>query len=78
MANTYTYPRREEIANAITHGIGAALSVLCAGAPNRIFKFERQCLACGELHHLRINDAPPVSELHARARFERRESQGFL
>ncbi|MGV2787313.1 hemolysin III family protein, partial [Clostridium perfringens] len=26
-ANTYTYPRREEIANAITHGIGAALSV---------------------------------------------------
>jgi hemolysin III len=27
MANTYTYPRREEIANAITHGIGAALSV---------------------------------------------------
>ncbi|MGG4341692.1 PAQR family membrane homeostasis protein TrhA [Paenibacillus lautus] len=27
MADTYTYPRREEIANAITHGIGAALSV---------------------------------------------------
>ncbi|MEC0202090.1 hemolysin III family protein [Paenibacillus lautus] len=27
MANTYTYPRREEIVNAITHGIGAALSV---------------------------------------------------
>ncbi|MBT2760992.1 hemolysin III family protein [Paenibacillus sp. ISL-20] len=27
MANTYTYPRKEEIANAITHGIGAALSV---------------------------------------------------
>lgn len=27
MANTYTYPRREEIANAVTHGIGAALSV---------------------------------------------------
>lgn len=27
MANTHTYPRREEIANAITHGIGAALSV---------------------------------------------------
>lgn len=27
MVNTYTYPRREEIANAITHGIGAALSV---------------------------------------------------
>lgn len=27
MANTHTYPRREEIANAITHGIGAVLSV---------------------------------------------------
>ena len=27
MANTYTYERREEIANAITHGIGAILSV---------------------------------------------------
>ncbi|MNI57435.1 hemolysin-III related [compost metagenome] len=27
MANTHTYPRREEIANAITHGIGALLSV---------------------------------------------------
>lgn len=27
MANTHTYPRKEEIANAITHGIGAALSV---------------------------------------------------
>lgn len=27
MANTYTYSRREEVANAITHGIGAVLSV---------------------------------------------------
>ncbi|WP_018883535.1 PAQR family membrane homeostasis protein TrhA [Paenibacillus massiliensis] len=27
MVNTYTYNRREELANAITHGIGAALSV---------------------------------------------------
>ncbi|MEK3734527.1 MULTISPECIES: PAQR family membrane homeostasis protein TrhA [Paenibacillus] len=27
MANTHIYPRKEEIANAITHGIGAALSV---------------------------------------------------
>ncbi|CAI6030739.1 hypothetical protein PAECIP112173_00626 [Paenibacillus sp. JJ-100] len=27
MANTYTYSRREEFANAVTHGIGAALSV---------------------------------------------------
>ncbi|GIO36282.1 hemolysin III family protein [Paenibacillus antibioticophila] len=27
MANTHTYPRREEVANAITHGIGALLSV---------------------------------------------------
>ncbi|MGG6311258.1 PAQR family membrane homeostasis protein TrhA [Paenibacillus macerans] len=27
MANTHTYDRREEIANAITHGIGALLSV---------------------------------------------------
>ncbi|PZD94692.1 hemolysin D [Paenibacillus sambharensis] len=27
MANTHTYTRKEEIANAITHGIGAALSV---------------------------------------------------
>ncbi|MUG43416.1 PAQR family membrane homeostasis protein TrhA [Paenibacillus woosongensis] len=27
MANTHTYPRREEIANAITHGIGSVLSV---------------------------------------------------
>lgn len=27
MANTYTYSRREEVANAITHGIGALLSV---------------------------------------------------
>lgn len=27
MANTHTYSRREEVANAITHGIGAALSV---------------------------------------------------
>ncbi|MEF2965259.1 hemolysin III family protein [Paenibacillus sp. M1] len=27
MANTHTYPRREEIANAITHGIGAMLSI---------------------------------------------------
>ncbi|WDH95922.1 hemolysin III family protein [Paenibacillus urinalis] len=27
MANTYTYTRREEVANAITHGIGALLSV---------------------------------------------------
>lgn len=27
MANTHTYTKREEIANAITHGIGAALSV---------------------------------------------------
>ncbi|WP_068619420.1 PAQR family membrane homeostasis protein TrhA [Paenibacillus tuaregi] len=26
MANTHTYPRREEIANAVTHGIGALLS----------------------------------------------------
>ncbi|MCL9663543.1 hemolysin III family protein [Paenibacillus hunanensis] len=26
MADTYTYTRREEVANAITHGIGAALS----------------------------------------------------
>lgn len=28
MADTHTYPRREEVANAITHGIGAALSVV--------------------------------------------------
>ncbi|MNU57833.1 hemolysin-III related [compost metagenome] len=28
MANTHTYPRKEEIANAITHGIGALLSVV--------------------------------------------------
>jgi len=27
MVNTYTYSRREEVANAITHGIGALLSV---------------------------------------------------
>lgn len=27
MANTHVYSRREEIANAITHGIGAALSI---------------------------------------------------
>ncbi|WP_042170812.1 PAQR family membrane homeostasis protein TrhA [Paenibacillus gorillae] len=27
MANTHTYTKREEIANAVTHGIGAALSV---------------------------------------------------
>lgn len=27
MANTHTYPRREEVANAVTHGIGALLSV---------------------------------------------------
>ncbi|MBP3962278.1 PAQR family membrane homeostasis protein TrhA [Paenibacillus lignilyticus] len=27
MANTYTYSRREEVANAITHGLGAVLSV---------------------------------------------------
>lgn len=27
MANTHTYPKREEIANAITHGIGALLSL---------------------------------------------------
>ncbi|MEK4510278.1 hemolysin III family protein [Paenibacillus anaericanus] len=27
MANTHTYPRREEVANAITHGIGAVLSL---------------------------------------------------
>ncbi|AIQ13382.1 PAQR family membrane homeostasis protein TrhA [Paenibacillus durus] len=27
MANTYTYSRKEEVANAITHGIGAILSV---------------------------------------------------
>ncbi|EFM10549.1 channel protein, hemolysin III family [Paenibacillus curdlanolyticus YK9] len=27
MANTHTYTRREEIANAVTHGFGAALSV---------------------------------------------------
>ncbi len=27
MANTHTYTRREEVANAITHGIGALLSV---------------------------------------------------
>ncbi|WP_334073013.1 MULTISPECIES: PAQR family membrane homeostasis protein TrhA [Paenibacillus] len=27
MANTHTYPRREEIANAITHGVGALLSL---------------------------------------------------
>ncbi|MFC4100154.1 PAQR family membrane homeostasis protein TrhA [Paenibacillus xanthanilyticus] len=27
MANTYTYSRREEVANAVTHGIGALLSV---------------------------------------------------
>lgn len=27
LANTYTYTRREEIANAITHGIGALLSL---------------------------------------------------
>ncbi|MCZ1267768.1 hemolysin III family protein [Paenibacillus taichungensis] len=27
MANTHTYSRREEVANAVTHGIGAALSV---------------------------------------------------
>lgn len=27
MANTHIYPRREEVANAITHGIGALLSI---------------------------------------------------
>ncbi|WJH37033.1 hemolysin III family protein [Paenibacillus sp. CC-CFT747] len=27
MANTHTYTRREEIANAVTHGIGALLSI---------------------------------------------------
>lgn len=27
MANTHTYSRREEVANAITHGIGTVLSV---------------------------------------------------
>ncbi|WP_211745974.1 hemolysin III family protein [Paenibacillus sp. Marseille-Q4541] len=27
MANTYTYTRREEVVNAITHGVGAVLSV---------------------------------------------------
>jgi len=27
MANTHTYSRREEVANAITHGIGAVLSI---------------------------------------------------
>ncbi|NGZ75539.1 PAQR family membrane homeostasis protein TrhA [Saccharibacillus alkalitolerans] len=27
MANTHTYSRKEEVANAVTHGIGAALSV---------------------------------------------------
>lgn len=27
MANTYTYSRKEEVANAITHGIGALLSI---------------------------------------------------
>lgn len=27
MANTYTYTRREEVVNAVTHGIGAVLSV---------------------------------------------------
>lgn len=27
MANTYTYSRREEVANAITHGIGTVLSI---------------------------------------------------
>ncbi|MBB6695169.1 hemolysin III family protein [Cohnella xylanilytica] len=27
MANTYVYSRREEVANAVTHGIGALLSV---------------------------------------------------
>ncbi len=27
MANTHTYTRREEAANAITHGIGALLSI---------------------------------------------------
>ncbi|AZN40104.1 PAQR family membrane homeostasis protein TrhA [Paenibacillus albus] len=27
MANTHTYSRREEVANAITHGLGAALSI---------------------------------------------------
>lgn len=27
MANTYTYTRREEVANAVTHGIGTTLSV---------------------------------------------------
>ncbi|SFT01444.1 hemolysin III family protein [Paenibacillus sp. BC26] len=27
MANTYTYSRKEEVANAITHGLGAVLSV---------------------------------------------------
>lgn len=27
MANTYTYSRREEVANAITHGIGVLLSI---------------------------------------------------
>lgn len=28
MANTYTYSRREEVANAVTHGIGAVLSAV--------------------------------------------------
>lgn len=27
MANTHTYTRREEVANAVTHGFGAALSI---------------------------------------------------
>lgn len=27
MANTYVYSRREEVANAVTHGLGAALSI---------------------------------------------------
>ncbi|GGN90597.1 PAQR family membrane homeostasis protein TrhA [Saccharibacillus kuerlensis] len=28
MANTHTYSRREEVANAVTHGIGAVLSIV--------------------------------------------------
>lgn len=45
MANTYTYSRREEVANAVTHGIGAALSV-AVSVVNCIFQYERYGLAC--------------------------------
>ena len=77
MANTYTYSRREEVANAVTHGIGAALSV-AALVLLIVFEYERYSLACRQFHDLRDHDAASLYEFDNGSCIERRQGQGSV